>query len=155
MQFLLISVVSHIANPSRTCFRVTELFRQHGWRRGLRSSQCHPVRSHQHIHCFPLSREKKCSRIPQNYKASNAPCLYVRPQFRPWENQREKGEGPLEGERGRVPGRRSTCCGFPEVLGFSRAQQQVMNIGIRELKMTAWSFQTSLTKWDPVTRSGS
>ena len=53
-----------------------------------------------------------------------APCLYLRPQFRPRENQRGKGEGPLEGERGRVPGRtcrRSGCCGFPEVLGLFRA----------------------------------
>ena len=51
-----------------------------------------------------------------------SPCLYLIPQFRPGENQRGKGEGPREGERGRVPGRRSTCCGFPEVLGLFRAE---------------------------------
>lgn len=66
-----------------------------------------------------------------------------------------KGEGPREGERGRVPWRRSRCCGFPEVLGLPRAELQGMNIGFRELKMTAWSFRTSMTKWDPVTRPGS
>ena len=36
--------------------------------------------------------------------------------------ERGKGEG---GGRGRVPGgtgRRSRCCGFAEVLGFSRAE---------------------------------
>ena len=66
-----------------------------------------------------------------------APCLYLRPQFQQRENQRGKGEGPREGERGRVPGRRSRCCGFAEVLGFSRAELYGTNIGIREHKMAA------------------
>ena len=43
----------------------------------------------------------------------------------------------IKGERGRVPGRRSRCCGFPEVLGLSRAEFSGMNIGIGECKMTA------------------
>ena len=47
-------------------------------------------------------------------------------------------------------GRRSRCCGFAEGLGLSRAELYGMNIGCRELKMTAWSVQTSLTKWDPL-----
>ena len=38
------------------------------------------------------------------------------------------------------PGRRSRCCGFAEVLGLFRAQLYGMNIGLGELKMTAWSF---------------
>ena len=90
--------------------------------------------------------------------AETWPCLHLRPQLRPGENQRGKGEGPLEGERGRVPGRtcrRSGCCGFPEVLGLFRAELYRTNIELGELKMTAWSFQTSQTEWDPVTRSGS
>ena len=70
--------------------------------------------------------------MPVEHEGFFAPCLYLRPQFRPGENQRGKGEGPLEGERGRVPGRRSTCCGFAEVMGFSRAEFCGMNIGIRE-----------------------
>ena len=82
-------------------------------------------------------------------------CLYLRPQFRPGENQRGKGEGPLEGERGRVPWRRSRCCRFAEVLGFFRAELYRTNIGLGELNMTAWSFRTSLTKWDHLTRPGS
>ena len=83
-----------------------------------------------------------------------APYLYLRPKFRPGENQRGKGEGPWEGERGRVPGRRSRCCGFAEVLGLLRAELQGMSIGLGDFKMTAWSFRTSLTKWDPLTRPG-
>ena len=72
--------------------------------------------------------------------------------------KREKGEGGRSWGRGRVPrrtGRRSRCCGFAEVLGFSRAALQETSIGFRDFKMTTWSFQTSLTKWDPVTRCGS
>ena len=68
-----------------------------------------------------------------------------------------KGEGGGSRGRGSVPertGKRSRCCGFVEVLGFIRAELQVMNIGFRDFKMTAWSFQTSLTKWDPLTRPG-
>ena len=68
-----------------------------------------------------------------------------------------KGEGGWSGGRGRVPGRtgrRSRCCGFAEVLGFSRAVLEGISIGLRDFKMTAWSFQTSLTKWDPLTRPG-
>ena len=67
------------------------------------------------------------------------------------------GEGGRSRGRGRVPGRtgrRSRCCGFAEVLGFFRAELYGTNIGFRELRMTAWSFGTSLTKWDAVTRSG-
>ena len=52
----------------------------------------------------------------------------------------------------RCPGRRSRCCGFAEVLGFSRAELEGMSIGLRDFKMTARSFQTSLTKWDLLTR---
>ena len=74
------------------------------------------------------------------------------------ENQRGKREGGGKGGRGRVPGRtgrRSRCCGFAEVLGSFRAELEGMSIGFRELKMTAWSFRMSLTKWDPLTRPGS
>ena len=59
--------------------------------------------------------------------------------------------------RGRVPertGKRSRCCGFAEVLGFSRAELEGISIGLRDFKMTAWSFQTSLTKWDPLNCPG-
>ena len=59
--------------------------------------------------------------------------------------------------RGRVPertGKRSRCCGFAEVLGFFRADLEGTNIRFRDFKMTTWSFQTSLTKWDPLTRPG-
>ena len=72
-----------------------------------------------------------------------------------WGKSKGKGGWPA---RGRVPGRtgrRSNCCGFAEVLGLSRAELYGMNIGFRDLKMTAWSFRTSLTKWDPLTRPGS
>ena len=57
----------------------------------------------------------------------------------------------------RVPGRRSRFwgfCGFTEALGFSRAELSGMNIGFRDFKMTTRSFQTSLPKWDPLTRPG-
>ena len=68
---------------------------------------------------------------------------------------RHQGEGGGSGGRGRVPGRtgrRSRCCGFAEVLGFFRAELYRTNIKLGELKMTAWSFWASLTKWDHLTR---
>ena len=71
-----------------------------------------------------------------------------------WGKSKVKGGRPA---RGRVPGRtcrRSNYCGFAEVLGLFRAELYRMNIGLGELKMTAWSFRTSLTKWDPLTRPG-
>ena len=82
-------------------------------------------------------------------------CLYLRPQFRHGGKSKGKGGRPA---RGRVPGRtcrRSYCCGFAEVLGFFRAELYKINTGLGELNMTAWSFRTRLTKWDPVTRSNS
>jgi len=54
--------------------------------------------------------------------------------------KRKRGKGEEGGGRERVPGRtgrRSRCCGFPEVLGFFRAELSGTNIGIRELKRTA------------------
>ena len=66
-----------------------------------------------------------------------------------------KGGRPWRGRVEGRTGRRSRCCGFALVLGLSRAELHGMNIGFRELKMTAWSFRTSLTKWDPLTRPGS
>ena len=73
------------------------------------------------------------------------------------ENQKRKGEGGGSRGRGRVPertGKRSRCCGFAEVLGLSRAELSGTNIGFRDFKMTTWSFRTSLTKWEPLTRPG-
>ena len=73
------------------------------------------------------------------------------------EIQKGKGEGGRSGGRGRVPGRtgrRSRCCGFAEVLGLSRAELSGTSIGFRDFKMTAWSCQTRLTKWDLLTRPG-
>ena len=64
------------------------------------------------------------------------------------------GEGGRSWGRGRVPGRtgrRARCCGFAEVLGLWRAELTGTNIGFRDFKMTAWSFQTSLAKWDLLT----
>lgn len=72
-----------------------------------------------------------------------------------WGKSKVKGGRPA---RGRVPGRtcrRSNYCGFAEVLGLFRAELYRMYIGLGELKMTACSFRTSLTKWDPVTGSNS
>ena len=71
--------------------------------------------------------------------------------------------GKIKGERGKASKGESPwenlqkvqLSGFAEVLGFFRAELYWMNIELGELKMTTWSFQTSLTKWDPVTRSGS
>ena len=51
-------------------------------------------------------------------------------------------------------GRRSNYYGFAKVLGFFRAELSGTKIGFRDFKMTAWSFRTSLTKWDPLTRPG-
>ena len=67
----------------------------------------------------------------------------------------KKGGGSL-GEL--VPGRtgkRSRCCGFTEVLGLSRAGLSGTKIGFRDFKMTVWSIQTSLSKWDPLILPGS
>ena len=61
------------------------------------------------------------------------------------------------GGGGRVPWRtcrRSNYCGFAEVLGLFRAELSGTNIGFRDFKMTAWSFRTSLAKWDALTRPG-
>ena len=58
----------------------------------------------------------------------------------------ERGEGPWENwsleELGESPGVADLqkCCGLPE-QSFAG-----VNIGFRELKMTAWSFGTSLTR---------
>ena len=54
--------------------------------------------------------------------------------------------------RAKRTGKRSRCCGFAEVLGLSRAELSGTNIGCRDFKRTAWSFATSLTKWEPLTR---
>ena len=87
------------------------------------------------------------------------PGCSMKSQVAVW-NQKGKGEGGGSWGRGRVPGRtgrRSRCCGFAEVLGFSRAELSGTNIGIRELKRTARWCLTSplnhicpnlLSKWE-------
>ena len=130
----------------------TQSSREAFWRSCVREREFYGRRDRGRSQLIGLDGQQS-ERFQRRDQVFFAPCLYLRPQFRPGENQRGKGEGPLEGERGRVPGRRSRCCGFAEVLGFFRAESKVMNIGFRDFTMTAWSFRTNLTKWDPVTRS--
>ena len=82
-------------------------------------------------------------------------CLYLRHQFRHGGKSNGKGGRPVRGRVPRRTCRRSNYCGFAEVLGLFRAELYGINIGLGELNMTAWSFRTSLTKWDHVTRSNS
>ena len=92
---------------------------------------------------------------PQILRPISALCLYLRPQLRHAAKSKGKGGRPA---RGRVPRRtckRSNYCGFTEVMGLFRAELYRRNIALGELNMTAWSFQTSLTKWEPLTRPGS
>ena len=82
-------------------------------------------------------------------------CLYLRPQFRHGGKSKGKGGRPARGRVPRRTCRRSNYCGFAGVLGLFRAELSATKIGYRDFKMTTCSFQTSLPKWDPVTRSGS
>ena len=110
----------------------------------------HTTLTHHFSHCPPETLE---ARRPFS-NTTHLVILLIAKAFHLY-NTMGKGGRPA---RGRVPertGRRSRCCGFAEVLGFSRAGLEGMNIGFGDFKMTAWSFRTSLTKWDPLTRPGS
>ena len=100
----------------------------------------------------------KAKQTFQRKQASPCPTLSIpraRPvQATPHVNALENAEGKGgKKERGRVPGRtgrRSSYCGFAEVLGFSRAELSGTNIMLRECEMTPRQFLTSLLNHMPL-----
>ena len=108
------------------------------------------------LNFFPTHVEPKAPSTRQ-CSAISAKYLYPTLHTKAGKFEREEFSSTKLGTVGRVPrrtGKRSRCCGFAEMLGLYRVELSGTNIGFRDFKMTAWSFQTSLTKWGALTRPG-